>query len=90
MPNDWTDPPPQFRYILFHKTDPAANQYKFYYIAYLENLWGKNCVLRLYGRRGGSQRSRMTPVESLETAWPLIRQHIHRRLSHGYELIDNG
>jgi len=38
------------------------------------------CILRVYAPRRQPTRP--------DDAWPLIRQHIRRRLSHGYQLIE--
>lgn len=90
MTDQWTRPPAAFYFALFHKTDPTANQCKFYYIAYQPNLWAENTVLRIYGRRCQSQRSLITPVADLPAAWPLIRRQIRRRLRRGYVLVSWG
>jgi predicted DNA-binding WGR domain protein len=83
---NWTDPPANFQYVLFDRTNPEQNEYRYYYIAWLPLLFGQ-AMVRIYGRRGQTQRELATYFDSLEEAWPEIRKHIKRRLNHGYRVV---
>jgi predicted DNA-binding WGR domain protein len=86
---DWEIPPPDFRFILFDRVDPAKNECRFYYLAWSRTLLDQGAVVRLYGRKGRSQHM-ISPqrFSSLEEAWPLIRTIIKTRLRHGYQIVE--
>ncbi len=86
-PMDWESPPPGFRFVLFDRTEPAQNTYRFYLIGWLPTLFDDGAVVRLYGRKGATQKVLMTPFPSIEQAWPFIRSVIKARLRHGYRII---
>lgn len=75
-----------FTYLYLKRIDPERNIRRFYYIGWHEMLYGM-AVIRIYGRIGGHHRM-MAPIiyESLDEAWPLIRQTIRTRLRHGYTI----
>ncbi len=83
----WTDPPAEFKYILFDRINPERNESRFYYLAWQRNLLGEWAVVRVYGRRGGQQRVLAEPFATLDAAWPTIRAHIRARLRHGYRIV---
>ncbi len=86
-PMDWESPPSGFRFVLFDRTEPAKNAYRFYLIGWLPTLFDEGAVVRLYGRKGTTQRARATPFPSITEAWPLIRSVIKTRLRHGYQIV---
>jgi predicted DNA-binding WGR domain protein len=84
----WDTPPADFRFILFERVRPEQNESRFYYLAYLPTLLDDGAVIRLFGRKGSTQRAvTPQPFESLEEAWPLLRQIIRTRLNHGYRIV---
>jgi len=76
----WTDPSADFRYLLFERVDPAKNEDRFYSLAWHPTLLDAGVVVRIYGRKGRSQTTQITPFPSLADAWPTIRRHIRTRL----------
>lgn len=84
---DLSQPPPNFTHVLFERTNPEANEYRFYYIAWLPTLTGQ-AMVRIWGRRGQSQHEKINEFASLEAAWPAIRGHIRKRLAHGYRVAE--
>ncbi|MEA3406616.1 MAG: WGR domain-containing protein [Chloroflexota bacterium] len=82
---------PGFRYLLFELVDPSENKRRFYYLAWQRTLFAEGAVVRIYGRKGG-QQTVLSPVafESLQEAWPLIRETVQRRLRHGYRIVSPG
>lgn len=76
-----------FTSLYLKRIEPAHNVRRFYYIGWHEMLYGM-AVIRIYGRIGGHQRM-MAPIifDSLDEAWPLIRQTIRTRLRHGYVVV---
>jgi predicted DNA-binding WGR domain protein len=84
----WTNPPANFTYILFDLVNVEKNQNRFYRIGWQSTLVDASAVVVHYGRKGESQRSRVTPFDSLEAAWPTIKLAIRRRLKHGYRIIE--
>lgn len=85
---DWESPPPDFRYVLFDRTDPEKNIYRYYVIAWLPTLFDERAVIRRYGRKRMTQRTLITPFPSLKEAWPFIRSVIKTRLRHGYRIVE--
>ena len=78
----------RFRYMLFELVDPDENKRRFYYLAWQRTLFAEGAVVRIYGRMGGAQRALSpVPFDSLEEAWPLIRETVRRRLRHGYRIV---
>jgi predicted DNA-binding WGR domain protein len=85
---DWQSPPPNFRFVLFERINPAKNELRFYYIAWTRTLFDDGAVVRMYGRIGSSQHLiSPQPFTSLEEAWPLIRTIIQTRLRHNYRVV---
>jgi hypothetical protein len=82
MADDWTNPPPAFKAILFHHGS------RFYYITYGKTLIGP-AVVRMWGSRERNQQQFLisNQGETLQEAWPTIRKHIRRRLDHGYQIV---
>jgi predicted DNA-binding WGR domain protein len=84
---NWEFPPQDFRFILFDRTEPEKNACRFYLIGWMPTLLDERAVVRMFGRKGETQRVITAPFESLEAAWPLIRSVIKARLRHGYQVI---
>ena len=84
---NWESPPPGFHYVLFDRTEPEKNVQRFYLVGWLPTLLDDGAVVRLYGRKGSSQRTLTTPFASLAEAWPFIRAEIKARLRHGYQVV---
>ncbi len=84
---NWESPPPGFRYVLFDRTEPGQNVYRFYLVAWLPTLLDDGAVVRVYGRKGVSQKIHTTSFPSLGEAWPLIRAVIKTRLRHKYRVV---
>ncbi len=83
---NWNSPIAGFQYVLFERIVPEKNEHRYYYLAWWPTLFGM-AVVRMYGRRGRSQRVLSEPFETLEAAWPFIRKHAKRRLRNGYRLV---
>jgi len=84
----WAEPPADFHSLLFDRVDPAKNEDRFYFLAWHPTLLDSGAVVRIYGRKGRSQTTRITPFPSLVDAWPTIRRHIRTRLRHGYRIVE--
>ncbi|MFQ5856024.1 MAG: WGR domain-containing protein [Anaerolineae bacterium] len=84
---DWESPPSDFRFVLFERVEPEDNAHRFYLVGWLPTLLEEGAVVRLYGRKGGAQRTLTTPFSSLTEAWPFIRSVIKTRLRHGYRVV---
>jgi len=90
-PNDgWSNPPPDFDYVLFDRTDPTQNVRRFYLVGWLPTLFDDGAVVLVWGRKGSSQRVRVLLFGSLEEAWPAVRAVIRARLRHGYRITRDG
>jgi len=84
----WETPPSNFSYILFERVDLAENANRFYYMSWQPSLLHPKAVVRMYGRKGETQRLiTPQPFDSLEAAWPLMRSIIRARLRHGYRVV---
>ena len=89
MKMNWETPPERFRYILFERVNRERNEERYYYLAWQSTLIHANAVVRLYGRKGETQRLvTPQPFNSLAEAWPLIRAIIKTRLRHGYHVVE--
>ncbi len=88
-PDRWTQPPATFGYLLFERISPEANEHRYYYLAWQETLLGPG-VLRIWGRKGETQRLTVTPFPSLAAAWPSLRATIRARLRRGYVRVGEG
>jgi len=64
----WTAPLPDFHFVLFDRTDPVQNTQRFYLVAWLPTLFEEGAVVRIFGRKGVSQRLYSTPFPSLAEA----------------------
>lgn len=85
---DWKTPPSDFSYILFERVEPEENANRFYYLGWMPTLLHAQAVVRMYGRKGETQRLvTPQPFDSLEAAWPLMRSIIRARLRHGYRVV---
>lgn len=85
---NWEAPPADFSFILFEQVDPVENSNRFYYLGWLPTLLHPKAVVRMYGRKGETQRLiTPQPFDSLEAAWPLMRAIIKARLRHGYRVV---
>jgi predicted DNA-binding WGR domain protein len=86
--DNWDAPPTDFSFILFERVRPEHNERRYYYLAYQPTLFDDGAVIRLYGRKGVSQRLiTPQPFGSLQAAWPLLREIIKTRLRHGYRIV---
>jgi len=61
--------------------------YSFYLIGWMPTLPDERAVVRMFGRKGETQRVITASFESLEAARPLIRSVIKARLRHGYQVV---
>ena len=88
-PDQWTEPPDAFDYLLFERINPEENENRYYYLAWQPTLlgWG---VVRIWGRKGETQNLRVEPFSSLSEAWPTIRSVIRDGLNHGYRIVESG
>ena len=77
-------------YILFERVNPERNEERFYYLGWQPTLLDAGAVIRIYGRKGGQQRTLVTPCPTLEDAAPLVRRVIRRRLRNGYRIAKRG
>lgn len=79
-----------FGYLLFERSNPAQNEYRFYYVAWQPSLFDDGVVVRIAGRKldGRQQVLAPLPYPSFESPWPLIRRLIRTRLRHGYRIVD--
>jgi hypothetical protein len=86
---DWDAPPANFSYILFERPEPTVEAPgRYYYMSWQPSLLYPQAVVRMYGRKGETQRMvPPRPFDSLEEAWPLIRSIIKTRLRHGYKVV---
>ncbi len=84
---NWESPLHDFHFVLFDRTEPEKNAHRFYLVGWMPTLFDKRAVVRMYGRKGETQRTVMAPFASLEEAWPLIRSLIKARLRHGYRIV---
>ena len=87
---DWKRPPTNFSYILFDRPlpDEQQQQQRFYLLSWQASLIDDQAVVRVYGQKDGWQKVLVTPFDSLEEAWPLIRRLISRRLRKGYRIVE--
>jgi predicted DNA-binding WGR domain protein len=85
---NWETPPPGFRSVLFDRTAPGQNAYRYYLVAWWPTLLDEGAVVCAYGRKGASQTVRVKPFSSLAEAWPLIRATIKTRLRHHYRVVE--
>lgn len=89
---DWQEPPQEpsddYFFILFDRTEPAENAYRYYYLGWQPTLLdAAGAVVCLWGRKGESQRTRIVPYSSLADAWPFMRAIIRRRLRNEYRIV---
>ena len=88
MTDAWETPLADFRFVLFERVNLAKNEHRYYYLGWQPTLMDKGAVVRLFGRKGSTQRMiSPQPFESLEAAWPLLRTIIRTRLNHGYRIV---
>jgi predicted DNA-binding WGR domain protein len=80
------DPPHDFSYILFELVNPENNENRYYYLAWQRTLLDSGAIVRIWVRRGESQRAKSDPFPSLSEAWPAIWRHIRTRLRHSYRI----
>jgi len=74
-----------FTFLRLERVDREKNVARFYELCWTPTLLGW-AVVRRYGRIGRSQRTLISPFPDKETAWPLIRALVKRRLRHGYRV----
>lgn len=58
------------------------------YLAWQSTLFDVGAVVRLWGRKGETQREMSTPFTTLDEAWPLLRRLIRTRLRRGYRVVE--
>ncbi len=80
--------PAAFRYALFERVNPERNEARYYYLAWQATLFDTGAVVRLWGRKGETQRELATPYPTLDEAWPLLRRLIRTRLRRGYRVVE--
>ena len=84
----WQTPPDNFHSILFERVDPTRNEDRYYYLGWQPTLFDTGAVVRIFGRKGVSQRVMVPePYPSLNDAWSTIRKHVRTRLRHGYRVV---
>ena len=66
-------------------TDPRRNRFRYYHLSLAEDLWGKTCVVKAWGRigQGGGQQKVYWPSSDEELA-QLLQEEIIRRKKRGY------
>lgn len=64
--------------------DPNKNRYRYYQIYLTEDLWGKTCLVKAWGRIGQRPHHRFYWPESEEELARLLQQAIFRRRERGY------
>jgi len=79
--------PASFQYALFERVNPERNEARFYYLGWQATLFDAGAVVRLWGRKGETQREQATPFATLADAWPLLRRLIRIRLRRGYRVV---
>jgi predicted DNA-binding WGR domain protein len=57
-------------------------------VSWQATLFSEGAVVRLWGRKGETQRELATPFASLTEAWPLLRRVLRRRLRRGYRVVE--
>ena len=80
--------PASFRYALFERVNPERNEARFYYVSWQATLFEAGAVVRLWGRKGETQKELATPFPSLAEAWPLLRRVLRSRLRRGYRVVE--
>ena len=81
--------PHRFACVLLVKDDWQRNQHRFYCLTWRETLFGEGSLVRAWGRRGTAmRREKVELYASPQEAWPQVRRLIHRRLRHGYRVIE--
>jgi len=74
--------------VRFASTDPERHRRRFYDLRWQPTLFGEGALVRAWGRQGQPGTVRATVYPDRDQAQPDIRQLVHRRLAHGYQLLD--
>jgi predicted DNA-binding WGR domain protein len=76
--------------VLLHRVDREKNEQRFYLVSVGPSLLDAYSVLRMWGRIGGHQRSKVSPCASAEEAQPLADRLVRRRIRRGYWIVSSG
>lgn len=83
----WDEPLASFHYVNFERIEPEQNVSRYYWLGWQPSLFGDGAVVRIFGRKGHSQRVLYNASPSLKTAWPFLRALIRARLHHMYRIV---
>ena len=75
-------------YVRFESRDPEANRDRYYDLLWQPTLFGEGALVRVWGRRGQSARSRVRTYPDRTCAQRDVRQLVRLRLRHGYQVTD--
>jgi predicted DNA-binding WGR domain protein len=67
---DWESPQPNFRFVLFERVDPSKNARRFYWLGWQATLFDEQAVVRVFGRKGETQRVIAAPFDSWKRPGP--------------------
>lgn len=84
---NWETVPEEFHFAHFERVEPEKNARRFYVIGWQPTLFNQGAVVRMFGRKGESQRLVYTAFSTFDDAWPLIRKLAKTRLRHRYRLV---
>ncbi len=73
---------------LLHRINVEKNEARFYMVQVGPSLLEQHCVLRIWGRIGGHQRSMISSCDSDEDAQRLADRVVRRRLKRGYQIVN--
>ena len=73
--------------VLLHRIDLNLNEKRFYWIQVGPSLIEPYAVLRVWGRLGEQQRSRVTPCASPAEAQLVAQRLVQKRLKRGYQVV---
>ncbi len=65
-------------------TDPKRNRFRYYHLYLTEDLWGKTCLVKAWGRIGQGGRQKCYWPASDEELAKLLQEEILRRRKRGY------
>lgn len=71
--------------MLLHRINPERNEARFYLVEVGPSLFDPYAVLRVWGRIGGAQQSKVTPCMSAAEAQKMAGQLIRRKLNRDYK-----
>ncbi len=76
------------RYVRLESIDPDHNRFRFFLLRWQPTLWNGPALVRTWGRVGAAGRSRVVVVPEGSDPRDAIRRMLHRRLRHGYQLVE--